>query len=80
MVALFAERLKEIDPVYITFDTLQTLQVNLGNLCNLACRHCHVGGSPQGKNVMDREVMANIVRFLSRQGGLPLTSPAAARK
>ncbi len=72
MVALFAERLKEINPVYVTFDTLQTLQVNLGNLCNLACRHCHVGGSPQGKNVMNREVMANIVRFLSRQGGVTL--------
>lgn len=72
MVAAFAERLKEINPIYITFDTLQTLQVNLGNLCNLACRHCHVKASPQGKNVMDREVMAKIAGFLSRQGGVTL--------
>ncbi len=72
MVAAFAERLKEINPVYIKFDTLQTLQVNLGNLCNLACRHCHVGASPEGKNVMGREVMAKIIGFLSRQRGVIL--------
>lgn len=72
MVAAFIERLKKINPVYIRFDTLQTLQVNLGNLCNLACRHCHVSGSPQGKKVMGREVMANIIGFLSRQRGITL--------
>lgn len=72
MVAAFKERLKEINPVYIKFDSLQTLQVNLGNLCNLACRHCHVGASPLGNRVMDREVMANIIGFLSRQPGITL--------
>lgn len=72
MVAAFKERLREINPVYVKFDTLQTLQVNLGNLCNLACRHCHVGASPQGNKVMDREVMAKIIGFLSRQPGITL--------
>jgi radical SAM/Cys-rich protein len=72
MVAAFKERLKELNPVYIKFDTLQTLQVNLGNLCNLACRHCHVGASPEGNKVMNREVMTKIVGFLSRQRGITL--------
>ena len=72
MVAAFKKRLKEINPVYVRFDTLQTLQVNLGNRCNLACRHCHVAASPQGKKVMNREVMAKVVGFLSRQPGLTL--------
>ena len=72
MVAAFVERLKEINPVYIRFATLQTLQVNLGNLCNLACRHCHVSASPQGKKVMGQEVMAKIIGFLSRQRGIVL--------
>jgi radical SAM/Cys-rich protein len=72
MVAVFKERLKEINPVYIKFDTLQTLQVNLGNLCNLSCRHCHVGASPQGNKVMGKEVMAKIIGFLSRQPGITL--------
>ena len=72
MVAVFKERLKEINPVYVRFDTLQTLQVNLGNLCNLSCRHCHVVASPQGKKVMNRVVMAKIIGFLSRQPGITL--------
>ena len=72
MVAAFKERLREINPVFITFDTLQTLQVNLGNLCNLACSHCHVGASPRGKQVMGRDVMEKIAGLLSRMPGLTL--------
>jgi radical SAM/Cys-rich protein len=48
------------------------LQVNLGNLCNLSCVHCHLGASPNGKRVMDKEVMKRIVGFLSRKSGLVL--------
>lgn len=70
MVAAFKERLREINPVYVKFDTLQTLQVNLGNLCNLSCSHCHVGASPEGKKVMPRGVMEKIVGFLARKPGL----------
>ena len=72
MVAAFKERLQEINPVYIRFDTLQTLQVNLGNRCNLSCRHCHVGASPNGKMVMGKEVMKKVVGFLARRPGLVL--------
>ena len=72
MVAAFKERLQEINPVYIKFDTLQTLQVNLGNLCNLSCGHCHVGASPDGKKVMEKEVMGKIAGFLGRKPGLVL--------
>jgi len=72
MVAAFKERLKEINPVYIEFDRLQTLQVNLGNRCNLACRHCHVAASPEGNRIMGREVMAKIAGFLARQPGITL--------
>src|ERR1039457_1656323 len=72
MVAVFKERLTNINPVYGRFDTLQTLQVNLGNLCNLSCRHCHVGASPRGDRFMGREVMSRIISFLSRQHGMSL--------
>jgi radical SAM/Cys-rich protein len=72
MVSAFKERLHEINPVYLKFESLQTLQVNLGNLCNLSCSHCHLNASPHGKELMDVEVMAKIVDFLSRQRGLTL--------
>ena len=72
MVAVFKERLKQIDPVYVKFDTLQTLQVNLGNLCNLSCSHCHMGASPRGDRVMGREVLTKVIDFLRGQPGITL--------
>ena len=43
-----------------------TLQVNLGYLCNLACLHCHVAASPHRKEQMDRETAATVLAFLAR--------------
>lgn len=72
MVAAFRERLKEINPLYITFDELKTLQVNLGNLCNLSCTHCHVNASAQGKRVMGQGVMEKVANALSCLGDVTL--------
>ena len=72
MTPLFKERIRNIDPVFVRFDRLQTLQVNVGNLCNLACRHCHVAASPEGTKVMSRDVMEKIVSFLARHEGITL--------
>jgi radical SAM/Cys-rich protein len=72
MVPPFKERLKQVNPVYARFDTLKTLQVNLGNLCNQECGHCHVSASPRGKKVMGRDVMEKTIRFLSRRKGVTL--------
>lgn len=43
-----------------------TLQVNLGYLCNLACLHCHVAASPHRKEQMDRETAETVLEFLRR--------------
>jgi len=72
MVAAFRERLMSLNPEYCTFESLRTLQVNLGNLCNLSCAHCHVTASPAGRRVMGREVMERIISFLHRRQGLVL--------
>jgi len=64
-------------------DTLTTLQVNMGNLCNQNCEHCHVEASPNGKNVMSKAVIDNILSFLARYnmrtlditGGAPEMNP-----
>ncbi len=53
-------------------EELSTLQVNMGNLCNQSCKHCHVDASPQGKKVMSREVIDSILKFLSCNRGLVL--------
>ena len=36
---------------------LDVLQVNVGRLCNLACRHCHMDAGPARTEVMARETL-----------------------
>jgi radical SAM/Cys-rich protein len=63
--------------------TLTTLQVNMGNLCNQSCAHCHIDASPEGRNIMSRKVVDDILKFLSHNkveilditGGAPELNP-----
>ena len=43
---------------------LETLQVNLGYLCNQSCLHCHVNAGPTRKENMQEETVQDIIRFL----------------
>ncbi|HET7570627.1 MAG TPA: arsenosugar biosynthesis radical SAM (seleno)protein ArsS [Gammaproteobacteria bacterium] len=43
---------------------LDTLQVNLGYLCNLSCIHCHVAAGPKRTELMDRETVDTVIEFL----------------
>ena len=38
----------------INRDRLQTIQVNLGYLCNLSCTHCHVNAGPKRTELMTK--------------------------
>src|SRR3989338_3259068 len=53
-------------------ERLTTLQVNMGNLCNQKCHHCHMGASPQGENIMSRRILNDILKCLSENKGLTL--------
>lgn len=46
-------------------DKLITLQVNMGNLCNQKCLHCHIEASPCGENIMSKRIVGNILEFLA---------------
>lgn len=62
---------------------LQTLQVNLGYVCNQTCFHCHVNAGPNRKEVMDRATVDQLVEFMDRSrietldltGGAPEMNP-----
>lgn len=43
----------------------ETLQVNLGRLCNQACLHCHVGAGPKRTEVMERKTVDRLLDLLS---------------
>jgi radical SAM/Cys-rich protein len=52
-------------------DSVETLQVNVGKLCNQACKHCHVDASPARTEIMTRET-AEIVISVVRRFGIPV--------
>ncbi len=80
MEAAFKERLQEVNPRYLNFESLQTLQLNLGNLCNLSCAHCHMSASPLGQQLMEQEVMNKIVGFLNANQALLSIRQVVVRK
>jgi radical SAM/Cys-rich protein len=49
-------------------DRLQTLQLNLGYLCNIACIHCHVNAGPQRTELMARETMETALAVADLHG------------
>lgn len=62
----------------------RTLQVNLGKLCNQACKHCHVDAGPKRTEIMTRETAAQTVAAVRRfripvvdiTGGAPELNPS----
>ena len=44
--------------------TVDTLQVNVGKLCNQACKHCHVDASPIRTEIMPRRVVDACLKVL----------------
>ena len=47
---------------------LDTLQVNLGYLCNLSCAHCHVNAGPTRTELMDEQTIEQVLALLSGAG------------
>jgi radical SAM/Cys-rich protein len=43
----------------------EVLQVNVGKLCNLTCRHCHVNAGPKRKEIMERATIERIIDWFS---------------
>ncbi|MBJ6727254.1 arsenosugar biosynthesis radical SAM (seleno)protein ArsS [Geomesophilobacter sediminis] len=61
----FAETLVKHD-LKLHRDRTSALQVNVGLLCNLACRHCHLEAGPKRDEVMGRETMDEVVAAARR--------------
>jgi radical SAM/Cys-rich protein len=62
---------------------LQTLQINVGKLCNQTCRHCHVDAGPDRRELMSRENFEHCLRIIRESdvqtvditGGAPEMNP-----
>ncbi len=44
----------------------EILQVNTGKLCNLTCVHCHVNAGPKRKEIITRETINRILKWLAK--------------
>lgn len=49
---------------------IHTLQVNVGKLCNQACRHCHVEAGPKRTEIMEPKTLQRILYLLEKTPGI----------
>ena len=60
-----------------------TLQVNVGQLCNQSCRHCHLDAGPLRKEIMNENTASEVIKLAGRfrfemidiTGGAPEMNP-----
>lgn len=75
--------LRESDFPAISRGQVDTLQVNLGYLCNQSCLHCHVNAGPTRKELMDESTVDTLLAYLKSHriktldltGGAPEMNP-----
>ena len=64
--------------------SVDTLQINVGKLCNQACKHCHVDAGPSRTEIMTREIAEQVIDAVRRfristvdiTGGAPELNPS----
>ncbi len=79
----FEAKLTEAGQSPLRAASIDTLQVNVGKLCNQTCRHCHVDAGPTRKEIMTRETAEMVVGVLKNHaipnvditGGAPELNP-----
>jgi len=80
----FAQTLADYGLPPLTSQGVETLQINVGKICNQTCRHCHVDAGPHRTEIMTLETMDTILAVLRRHpeiqtvdltGGAPEMNP-----
>ncbi len=78
----FALKLRE-NRLSLQREVTDTLQVNVGLMCNQACKHCHLEAGPHRHEIMDADTAGMVVDFAARghfaaidiTGGAPELNP-----
>ena len=64
----FHDKLEETVGKPLTAETIDILQVNVGNRCNLSCKHCHVLASPRRRERMSKETFQGCIEAVKNLG------------
>ena len=62
----FARTVAEVHSSAAAPERVETLMLNVGLRCDLACEHCHHACSPQRVEVMSRDILQAALRFAER--------------
>lgn len=81
-IPIFAKTLEQ-NGISLTRENTTTFQINLGLLCNQACKHCHLSAGPDKNEIMTRETMEQVLDFAQKgrfnvidiTGGAPEMNP-----
>lgn len=79
----FSKKLQESNLFPLKPTTIDTLQINVGKMCNQVCSHCHVDAGPDRKEIMTRETLIfclkaienNNIKTVDLTGGAPEMNP-----
>lgn len=63
-ITLFQENLNKANLFPLTPTEIDTLQINVGKMCNQVCKHCHVDAGPDRKEIMTMETMQQCLKAL----------------
>lgn len=63
---------------------VDTVQINMGKLCNQSCKHCHVQAGPDRTEIMGKEVLSRCLELITQNsittveltGGAPELNPS----
>jgi radical SAM/Cys-rich protein len=84
LLTAFDETLAEHGHADLRALRIDTLQVNVGKLCNQTCTHCHVDAGPSRTEIMTRETVESVLNVVRRYpdlrtvditGGAPEMNP-----
>lgn len=79
----FREKLKEIDLFPLKPTSIKIFQMNVGYMCNMTCKHCHVDAGPDRKEIMSKKIFEQCLAALRNSdvstvdltGGAPEMNP-----
>lgn len=79
----FRQKLEEIDLFPLKPTGIEIFQINVGYMCNMTCKHCHVDAGPDRKEIMSRETFeycldalrGSDIQTVDLTGGAPEMNP-----